>query len=62
MATQNNLPQELERLANERKDPVLLAASREIAALREERARLQDQVQRQSLTRRFDAWLNGAGE
>ncbi len=62
MAGTNELTGELKRLADERKDPLLLAAAKEIERLRAERARLQSVAHNQSLSRRIDAWWNGAGE
>lgn len=62
MAGANELTGELRRLADERKDPVLLAAAREIERLKAEKARLLAEADRQGLSRRIDAWWNGAGE
>ena len=62
MTGTNELTDELRRLADDRKDPVLLAAAKEIERLRAERKRLQSEAYNQSLSRRIDAWWNGAGE
>ncbi len=62
MAGENELADELRELADKRKDPLLLAAARQIERLQAERRMLLAEFHNQSLSRRIDAWWNGAGE